>query len=133
MKPNYNKIATLITIMLLIGSGCSTLNPFAKEDFETFYKKFHADTTFQLSRIKFPIDGVLVSPNGEKNWTAENWIPLTTPVHKTDTTRFEVEYKKGNDTFTQKSWIKNSGFATEYRFELKKRKWFLVYAYEQNL
>lgn len=119
--------------MLLIGSGCSTLNPLAKEDFETFYKKFHADTTFQLSRIKFPIDGMLVNPNGEKKWTAENWIPLTTPVHKTDTTRFEIEYKKRNDTFMQKSWIKNSGFFTEYRFELQKRKWFLVYAYEQNL
>ncbi len=133
MKLLFNRISFIAIIMLIIGSGCSTLNPFAKEDFETFYKKFHADTTFQLSRIKFPIDGVLVSPNGEKNWTAENWIPLTTPVHETDTTHFEVEYKKGNDTFMQKSWIKNSGFVTEYRFELKKRKWFLVYAYEQNL
>ncbi|MDD3891015.1 MAG: hypothetical protein PHE03_01785 [Bacteroidales bacterium] len=123
----------LIIVIASMGFGCSTLNPFAAEDFSRFYSKFNSDSTFQLSRIHFPIEGMIIDGYGEHPWNEENWTQLTIPVFEADTANFEIEFEKEKKTFTQKSWIKNSGFASEYRFELKKRKWYLVYALEQNL
>ncbi|HCY00693.1 MAG TPA: hypothetical protein DG754_11190 [Bacteroidales bacterium] len=76
---------------------------------------------------------MIIDGYGEHPWNEENWTQLTIPVFEADTANFEIEFEREKKTFTQKSWIKNSGFASEYRFELRKRKWYLVYALEQNL
>ncbi|MDD2278947.1 MAG: hypothetical protein PHD06_08995 [Bacteroidales bacterium] len=132
LKLKY-RLAIIVLVTIALGFGCSTINPFIKEDFNRFYSQFHSDSTFQLSRIHFPIEGMIIDGFGERPWSKENWTLLTIPVFEVDTTRFEVDFIKGEKTFTQKSWIENSGFAAEYRFELRKRKWNLVYALEQNL
>lgn len=131
-KVSYRFII-LTLFVTSMGFGCSSLNPFAAEDFSRFYSKFNSDSTFQLSRIHFPIDGVIIDGDGERPWNKENWTLLTIPVFEADTTNFEIAFEREKKAFTQKSWIKNSGFAAEYRFELRKRKWYLVYALEQNL
>ncbi|HCY00694.1 MAG TPA: hypothetical protein DG754_11195, partial [Bacteroidales bacterium] len=50
----------LIIFVTSMGFGCSTLNPFAAEDFNKFYSRFNSDSTFQLSRIHFPIEGMII-------------------------------------------------------------------------
>lgn len=132
LKLKY-RLTIIILLTISLGFGCSTINPFVKEDFNRFYSQFHSDSTFQFSRIHFPIEGMIIDGYGERPWSKENWTLLTISVFEADTSSFVVDYKKEEKVFTQKSWIENSGFAAEYRFELKKCKWYLVYALEQNL
>ena len=86
-----------------------------------------------MSRIKTPLEGSLVNPLGEHEWELDNWSVLKTPVYDIDTTSFRVEYQKHDGNFTQKSWIEGSGYFSEFRFKLIKRRWYLVYAQEVNL
>jgi hypothetical protein len=54
-------------------------NPGA-ESFDSFNTKFHTDSTFQLSRIPFPIDGQSVNDLENTKWSKRNWEFLKTPV-----------------------------------------------------
>lgn len=130
-------IKLLLTISLIAGiafSSCTSNKRIARfENFDEFYGKFHTDSTFQLSRTNFPLKGKKIDSTGEQNWSKENWSMLTIPVYDVDTAVFKVRYEHSNMVFSQKSWIENSGFSVEHRFELIKRKWFLVYALEVNL
>ena len=53
-------------------------------------------------------------------------------IYDIDKSQFKVEFKKTDKTFMQRVWIANSGFNSECRFELINKKWFLVYALDQN-
>ena len=108
-------------------------SPPDEEDFELFYLRFHNDADFQLSRIDFPIEGGLIEAHGEKNWTPENWPIMRVPVWDINDPAYKVDYQQTDTEFFQKIWIENSGFISEYRFELIRGKWMLVYALEQNL
>lgn len=130
-------IKLLLAISLIAGiafSSCTSNKMIGRfENFDEFYSKFHSDSVFQLSRISFPLKGKKIDSSGEQNWSKENWSMLTIPVFEVDTTVFKVHYERSNMVFNQKSWIENSGFSVEHRFELVKRKWFLDYALEVNL
>ncbi|MFN7045969.1 MAG: hypothetical protein ACK4M1_12300 [Flavobacterium sp.] len=103
------------------------------ENFDGFYDKFHKDSVFQMSRIKFPLDGVKFDSGEEIKWSKNNWTILKTKIFDVDTSEFKIEYKKNNDSFYQKFWIENSGFWGEYKFGLIENKWYLVYAVDHNL
>ncbi|MDD2278807.1 MAG: DUF4348 domain-containing protein [Bacteroidales bacterium] len=103
------------------------------ENFDKFYNRFHADSAFQISRIVFPLDGMYTNGHEEKRWDKKNWVIIKTRIYDIDTTDFKVDYKKTENTFTQKVWVENSGFASQCRFELIKKKWHLVYFLDQNL
>jgi hypothetical protein len=103
------------------------------EDFNTFYNRFHADSLFQMSRIKFPLQGLRVDGSEETQWSKNNWGLLTTKIYDVDTTEYRVSYKRTINDFTEKVWIENSGFWSEYKFKLIDNKWYLVSAIEQNL
>ena len=103
------------------------------EDFDRFYDKFHKDSIFQISRIKFPLDGAKFDSGEEMKWSKNNWTMLKTRIFDVDTTEFKIEFKKNNDSFYQKYWIENSGFWGEYKFKLIENKWYLVYAVDHNL
>lgn len=136
-------ILGLITIASAISmSGCksvknnSTKDPDSMssiENFDAFYNRFHTDSLFQMSRIKFPLQGIKVDGEGEKKWSKKNWITMKAKIYDVDTTRFKTDYKKTDDSFTEKFWIEDSGYVSEYRFNLIHKKWYLVYANEQNL
>ncbi len=130
-------IVLIIAVALIMGlalSSCTSSKKIARfENFDDFYGKFHSDSIFQLSRVNFPLKGKKIDSSGEQNWSKENWSVLTIPVYDVDTTVFKVRYEHSNMVFSQKSWIENSGFSVEHRFELIKRKWYLVYALEVNL
>jgi hypothetical protein len=103
------------------------------EDFDIFYEKFHNDSLFQMSRIKFPLKGVKVDSDGKLEWSKSNWATLKTKIFDIDTTQYKIEYKKTKHSFYQKFWIENSGFWSEYKFDVIDKKWFLVYAVDQSL
>ena len=99
------------------------------EDFDQFYDKFHTDSSFQISRLKFPLGGRDEFGN---HWTINNWHLLKGKIYDVDKSRFKVDLKKTDTDFTERVWIENSGFSSESRFKLIDGKWFLVYDLEQN-
>ncbi|HPW67587.1 MAG TPA: hypothetical protein PLS84_10990 [Salinivirgaceae bacterium] len=108
--------------------------PFSKpENFDTFYDRFHTDSAFQMSRIKFPLQGKFIGGEEEMEWSRDNWVMMKTKIYDIDTTIYKTTFKKQETSFYQKFWLENSGLSSEYRFELIGNKWFLVYALDQNL
>lgn len=102
------------------------------EDFDKFYDRFHADSTFQMSRIKFPLKGGYHTLDNSTKWTAQNWSLMTTRIYDVDKEKCRTTYSKTENSFTQKVWIDSAGLYTECRFELVDGKWFLVYMNDEN-
>ena len=103
------------------------------EDFDKFYDKFHADSTFQMSRIKFPLKGASTNLDTSTPWTPQNWQMLRTRIYDVDKSQYKVKYSKTETSFTQKVWVEGAGFCNECRFELVDGKWFLVYMSDENM
>ena len=125
-----------ILLMIVLLMNCNSMKmTFLKstEDFDTFYDKFHNDSAFQMSRIQFPLEGKSVSPSGTTQWTRDNWNLIKTKIYNVDTSQYNVNYNKTEDTFTQKVWLEDAGFKWKCRFELIDKKWYLVYVLDQNL
>lgn len=102
------------------------------EDFDKFYDRFHADSAFQMSRIKFPLKGGYHTLDNSTKWTAQNWSLMTTRIYDVDKEKCRTTYSKTENSFTQKVWIDSAGLYTECRFELVDGKWFLVYMNDEN-
>jgi hypothetical protein len=141
-RKSFTSIALIIILIAITMSNCKTpkeragrsrTTKIAVEDFDSFYNRFHTDSLFQISRVLFPLEGGSVDGLEEKKWTKENWQMVKTKVFDIDTTLFRVSYKKTENKFSAKAWIEDSGFSTEFRFELINKKWYLVYASDQNL
>ena len=133
---NYIPLFFYVAIIASIASCSSSKKAISEsnpENFDTFYARFHSDESFQLERIAFPIKGSSEDINGKTSWTRKNWIPLKVKIYDIDTKTYKVNYKKTTTGFSQKFWLPGSGFLSEYRFERKMGKWFLVYAYDGNL
>jgi hypothetical protein len=99
-------------------------------DFIEFYNNFHADSTFQMSRIVFPLAGLVQEGDSiltlvEMQWQKEDW-----KIHK--------PFNNYNGTF-ERNFINNSGLISETlignegMFSLEKRysklagEWHLIY------
>ena len=103
------------------------------ENFDQFYNRFHSDEDFQMSRIRFPIEGLNIDGNQTTTWNKNNWAVLTVRIFDVDKKKFKTTHKKTDNSFEQKVWIEDSGFLAEHKFKLIGKKWYLVYAYDQNL
>ena len=67
-------IITILTVWSCGGADELPKDDRGREKFEFFHHKFFTDTTFQMSRIEFPMLGS--SPNGRDDrffWVEENW------------------------------------------------------------
>jgi hypothetical protein len=139
-KENMKNLIIFVTIILLTFTSCDKFRTQEKknisnssiENFNSFYDKFHKDSLFQLSRIKFPLKGGPDRGDINEEWTKENWHILKTKIYDVDTTQYKVSYKKLEKSFIEKVWLEDSGFSFEYKFELIDNKWFLVSAFENN-
>lgn len=131
----------LLLLIILMGtlSSCGIFQKGGKrsltktESFDAFYSRFHQDPEFQYSRLKFPLEGLHVDGDGETTWTKENWVLMKVRIFDIKDPAYETEYKQTANSFYQKFWGKDSGFFAEYRFELIKGNWYLVYAKDVNL
>ena len=103
------------------------------EDFDKFYDRFHADSAFQMSRIKFPLKGASTNIDKSTPWTPQNWQMLRTRIYDVDKNQYKVKYTKTETSFTQKVWVDGGGFSNECCFELIGGKWFLVYMNDENM
>ncbi|MBN2347737.1 MAG: DUF4348 domain-containing protein [Bacteroidales bacterium] len=134
---NFLSLALITAITWSMMTGCNSARKSTKEkkveDFDIFYDKFHSDEQFQLSRIKFPLEGLSVDGIEEAQWSKDNWVIMKTRIYDIDTTQYKIFYKKTEKDFTQKVWIEDSGFSSECRFELIDNTWFLVFMMDQNL
>ncbi len=136
MRVSYIKVIWLVIVVTAI--SCSTAKKGQKENadienFDQFYNRFHSDEKFQMSRIRFPIEGVNIDGNKTTTWNKNNWDVLTVRIFDVDKKKFKTSFKKTDTTFDQKVWIEDSGFLSEHKFKLIGKKWYLVYAYDQNL
>ena len=130
----------VILILVAVMLSCRTSKHAAAEppgilheNFDRFYDRFHSDTVFQLSRVRFPLGGYRADGMEEVKWSRDNWPYMRTRIYDVDTTIYKISYKKTENEFVQKVWLENSGFSSESRFRLIKNKWFLVYVLDLNL
>ena len=149
MNTNFKLLSIVYLLLLLTVTNCNTsrktsvttpktnVKPTVKkvsvEDFTKFYNKFHVDSAFQISRIKFPLEGLRMDGTAKVKLTQKNWRMMRVRIYDVDATQFKVQYKKTDSSFTQKVWLDNSDFKSEQRFEVINGKWFLVYVLDQSL
>tara|TARA_R110002124_G_scaffold8495_17_gene45157 strand:+ start:15 stop:437 length:423 start_codon:yes stop_codon:yes gene_type:complete len=135
MIKNSSKILCLVPLFLLL-INCNRREKLKKvqkenvvmEKFDVFYNEFHSDSLFQMSRIKFPLQGQNIDGFKKNKWTKVNWVLLKTKIYDIDTLEFKTRWEKSATSFVQKCYLEHSGFSSEYRFQLIKKKWYLTYA-----
>lgn len=137
----FKALVLLCIFQVLISSCKSSKDTTSKpiiasskvEDFDSFYDKFHSDSIFQRSRVSHPLKGQKLNGTEEIYWTKDNFELVKERVYDVDTTVYKVNYQKSENEFTQKVWIENSGYSSEYKFKLIGDKWFLVSVVEHNI
>ncbi|MBC7884802.1 MAG: hypothetical protein H7X99_04970 [Saprospiraceae bacterium] len=133
------KIFVAVIVMIMSLTNCKSSKKLANnstaaaEDFDTFYDRFHKDSKFQFSRLKMPLEGKMADGKTEKKWTKSIWTPMKVKIFDIDTNIYKVKHHKTDKSFTQKFWLEDSGFFSEYRFELIDKLWYLVYAMEVSI
>lgn len=128
-------ISALLLIIAFLSVGCrSTRNQTASEDFYEFYDRFLSDSTFQMERVQFPLQGLKFGESEDTTytWTRENWVMLQEP--QLEGTDFERNLQvKGDTLATDEIMMENSGFYFKMVYEPVRRKWHLVYMIDSGL
>jgi hypothetical protein len=134
------KALTIITGILAscnpdsTGNSKTTVSTGTAESFDSFNLRFHADSAFQLSRIAFPIEGVMQDGDTFYTWTPANWELHREPVKdKSAYTEYKHSVSRNDTQVIEKYWIDSSGFRIETRFARRNGKWFLVYYDDMEL
>lgn len=138
----------LIALIFLF-TNCSTdskksvVQTSQAETFKDFYKKFYSDSTFQISRVTFPLKGFNSDEYdeelGDKNppyfWQKKDWNFLSTLDKDTvvydkkewiEEYRREIKHNK-DSTVIEKIYIVDSGFIEERKFKKNRNKWYLIF------
>jgi hypothetical protein len=104
------------------------------EEFDFFYKKFHADSNFQVKRVKFPLEGYAMdTAEQSKPWNKSDWIMHRYTVQSVDTSMFKIETSATNNLYYEKIYIEGGGFASERVFKRLNGKWYLVKFIDEDL
>ena len=101
-------------------------------DFEDFYKRFHWDSTFQMSRINFPLEGLPQDADSatlaDRNfyWQKEDWI-----MHR-GFEALQKDFKQefipfGDDIITERLIHRSGTVGMIRRFARLDGKWYLIY------
>lgn len=123
----------LFITILLLTIGCQKKENTYFEDFSEFNKKFHSDSIFQMERIKFPINGELITRNGIEKWNKANWKILKKPFGAEVLSGLDHETSLEDDSAVEKISLPDGSLSYETKFEIKDNKWFLVYFNKVNL
>ena len=127
----------LIACAAIILCSCTQHRPKVSdknaEDFQVFYKKFHSDSVFQVSRIRFPLHGQWANlvDFGEKRefydrtWTRDNWTMEKDHDYSDRAYRYKISYRL--DTVLDQTYVVHTDFSVSKFFVLDKGKWYLSY------
>ena len=143
----YTSIHLLLCILNFEFKFQNNSNGANGESFNTFYKRFYKDSTFQISRVVFPLPGFnsdIYDQESRKSlkyfWEKKDWIFLKTlegSYKKFLKKDWEEEYykviKKGsNNTMFETIYMKESGYSEVRKFKLIHAKWYLYYYSYKN-
>ena len=117
----------LIFVMVFAHSFIAQNKATGSEEFNSFFKKFNADKSFQMSRIKFPLTVKLNNDDYEL---------VDYSIAKSDYIILNLNKSKEVRDYTQKTILKsnsviieqrgiNNGIYVDYIFEKRKGLWFL--------
>jgi len=112
------------------------------EDFGEFLKKFSDNESFQMRRIKFPINVIIPDTSDEGMAPTEekinkyDWEPLDLNYDSTYLTRPYDQYYQvvrfRNDTAIVEIRGIDNGIYADYYFEMIGKKWYLVTLFEAS-
>ena len=115
----------------------TTVSKSIPTDFIEFYKRFHANSDFQLSHILFPLEGLpanadsLDFADGQFKWQKEDW-----KIHKAldeNNKDFKREWiPLGDYTIIEKITQTKQGFTMQRRFYKQSDGWYLIYYAAMN-
>lgn len=109
-------------------------NPIYYEPFNSFSARFHSDSLFQIKRVKFPVEGYSVTPEGkETRWEKSNWLMHRLPIQEIDTLEFKVTVTEQPGLRIEEIFIEGSGFRTQRVFKQIKGKWYLTSYIDEQL
>ena len=141
MVLRYFKLGLLALLLVVSFSNCHMFKNAERErnthrkaeNFDAFYNRFHEDMDFQMTRVRFPLEGLNVEGEKTTKWSKENYVFMKVRVQDIDNKLYHIDTEKTPESFIQKVSLPNSGFYSEYRFKLIDNRWYLVYVMDQNL
>ena len=99
-------------------------------DFHTFYDSFHTDSIFQMSRVVFPLTGVMQEGDSELVIVETQWLEEDWKIHKPFNNHggtFERTFTNTGGVITE-TIIGNGGmFSLEKRYSKLAGEWHLIY------
>lgn len=103
------------------------------EDFHTFYNQFHTDSSFQLSRIVFPLKGLAQSSDSTKVvdetlWLKDDWV-LHRPFNDQGGT-FIREFTNTANIISETISANGGLFTLEKRYAKLSGEWHLIFYQE---
>jgi hypothetical protein len=106
---------------------------FESQSFEEFYVKFITDSTFQMSRISFPLNGNFTDYTNHKAWAKEKW-PLITWDYRNiiENTDDSISVVQTDSTFYFGTFCRECGFSFWMEFEKLNGQWLLTSRQENN-
>lgn len=97
------------------------------EDFDKFYQKFHNDSLFQMSRVKFPLKGYEMDTTEQtKSWSKQNWTMHRAKISEVDTAVFKTDIEMNSNFRKERIFIDGGGFNSERVFKRINGKWYLT-------
>jgi hypothetical protein len=127
------RVSLLLVVVLVLSCSKKLSIGRIAEDYDTFYNQFHADKTFQLDRVKFPLNGSYEDATGTLVWNQSNWIFQQEKMSEITLPNYDVQVTKTEDQVVETIKLRGSGYESERRFQLIDGKWYLVYYDTTNL
>jgi hypothetical protein len=106
---------------------------FKSPDFEEFYNLFISDSAFQVTRVKFPIDGNYQDYESEHEWTKESWKFIKWDFRdEISNSQDSIVVEQDSIKFFFGSYCVDCGFSFEMQFDKIDEQWLLTYRQENN-
>ncbi len=115
------------------------------ETFDNFYKRFYSDSTFQFSRIKFPLrgtnsdyedlgkikykkfeNGIIFIENYKFFWKKSGWRILKTLKNQGDY-GYNKKFEHIGDILQEEIYLEGTGYMNLRQFKQINGKWWLIY------
>ena len=114
----------IFVLILPLLFSCS--NNISDENWDIFYKKFYADSLFQVNRLdnNFVGKGFYGGENIKKI-TKDNWVFLRSGIYDIDTTQYKTSIVFGKDKVKTRVYVENSGIDIRSTFIKHDGKWYL--------